>query len=403
MRLPRFFKQHDHHPEPEPTPAEPESEPAPVEHHVVEIDTDQLRQLSNVFSAPKWLRDLGLASWLLAGVALLLVGIVWLAATTATIVDPVVAGLIVATVASPVVGWLGAHRIPRAAGAAIVLLGIIVIVLVLVLVVIGGITSQLDEIKAQAEAAAPKAQSWLTDLGMSSQAAKDTTDGIARAAPGGTDTLIHGLVNGISSLAAAAIQLSFLGLSIFFLLKDGPGMRRWVEGHIGAPRTVAHVITGGVLTSLRRYFAGVTLVAAFNGLVVGLGALVLDVPLAGTIALVTFVTAYIPYLGAFVAGAFAVVLALGGSGTTAALIMLVIVLLANGLLQNIFQPVAFGATLKLNPLAVLIVTIGAGCLFGMIGLVLAAPLVSAARQISIELAAARQASRPPAAAADAPA
>ena len=68
------------------------------------------------------------------------------------------------------------------------------------------------------------------------------------------------------------------------------------------------------MTSLRRYFAGVTLVAAFNGVVVGLGALILDVPLAGTIALVTFVTAYIPYLGAFVAGAFAVVLALGGRG-----------------------------------------------------------------------------------------
>ena len=54
--------------------------------------------------------------------------------------------------------------------------------------------------------------------------------------------------------------------------------------------------------------------------------------------------------------------------------MLVVVILANGLLQNIFQPIAFGATLKLNPLAVLIVTIGAGCLFGMIGMVLAAPL-----------------------------
>ena len=100
-------------------------------------------------------------------------------------------------------------------------------------------------------------------------------------------------------------------------------------------------------------------------------------PLAGTIAVVTFVTAYIPYLGAFVAGAFAVILALGASGGTTALIMLVIVLLANGLLQNIFQPIAFGATLRLNPLVVLVVTIGAGCLFGMIGLVLAAPLLSA--------------------------
>jgi predicted PurR-regulated permease PerM len=73
--------------------------------------------------------------------------------------------------------------------------------------------------------------------------------------------------------------------------------------------------------------------------------------------------------------------------------MLVIVLLANGLLQNVLQPVAFGATLGLNPLAVLIVTIGAGSLFGMIGLILAAPLTSAAVHISRDLAAAREASR----------
>ena len=69
-------------------------------------------------------------------------------------------------------------------------------------------------------------------------------------------------------------------------------------------------------------------------------------------------------------GAFAVLLALSAGGTDAALIMLVIVLLANGLLQNIVQPIAFGATLDLNPLVVLIATIGFGSLFGMIGLIL---------------------------------
>jgi predicted PurR-regulated permease PerM len=106
---------------------------------------------------------------------------------------------------------------------------------------------------------------------------------------------------------------------------------------------------------------------------------------------VSFVTAYIPYVGAFVAGFFAVVLTLGSEGTTDAIIMLVIVLLANGLLQNILQPIAFGATLALNPLVVLIVTIGAGALFGMVGLVLAAPLTSAAVHISTDLARARTA------------
>ena len=121
----------------------------------------------------------------------------------------------------------------------------------------------------------------------------------------------------------------------------------------------------------------------------GLGALILGVPLAGTIAVVNFVTAYVPFIGAFVAGAFAVLIALGSEGSTTALIMLIIVVLANGALQQIVQPIAFGATLDLNPLAVLVVTIAAGSLFGMVGLILAAPLTSAAVHVSRSLAQAR--------------
>src|SRR5262249_6299882 len=86
-------------------------------------------------------------------------------------------------------------------------------------------------------------------------------------------------------------------------------------------------------------------------LVVGIGALILGVPLAGTIAIVTFVTAYIPYIGAFISGAFAVLLALGSQGTTTAAIMLVIVILANAVLQNLFQPLALRARLRLPPSA----------------------------------------------------
>jgi putative heme transporter len=378
---------------------DPGKKPAPpppvVEHQTtIEIDSEELRALSNVFSAPKWLRDLGIASWLLAGVTIVLFGIVFFAALTSTIVDPVLIGLVVATVASPAVGWLQGHRVPRAGGAAIVLLGILAIVVLIVLLVVGGITSQSETIRDQASAAAPKVQRWLRDLGESSSAASGATDSVKAATPKAISTLVHGVANTITGLASFAFGVSFAALAIFFLLKDGPGMRTWVEGSFGVSRPVARVITSGVMLSLRRYFLGVTMVSVFNGVVVGLGALVLGVPLAGTIAVVTFVTAYVPYLGAFVAGFFAVVLALGAKGATTALIMFAIVILANGLLQNIFQPIAFGATLRLNPLVVLIVTIGAGCLFGMLGLILAAPLTSAARQITGELRQARAAARP---------
>jgi hypothetical protein len=85
-----------------------------------------------------------------------------------------------------------------------------------------------------------------------------------------------------------------------------------------------------------------------NGLVVGLGALLFGVPLAGPIAIVTFMTSYIPFFGAFFAGAFAVLVALGAKGLSVALVMLAITLLANNTLQNLLEPVAFGRTLRLR-------------------------------------------------------
>jgi predicted PurR-regulated permease PerM len=215
-------------------------------------------------------------------------------------------------------------------------------------------------------------------------------------------TLAKGVIDGIKGLTSLAFGLSFAVLALFFLLKDGPSLRAWVDRHLGLPQPVAQTITGGVITSLRGYFRGVTIVSAFNGVVVALGALLLGVPLAGTIGVVTFVTAYIPYIGAFVAGGFAVVIALGASGTTTALIMLLIVLLANGLLQNLVQPFAMGSALKLNPLVVLVVTIGGGCIFGTLGLILAAPLLSAAVHITGDLARARAAVSAEAAAGESP-
>ena len=192
-------------------------------------------------------------------------------------------------------------------------------------------------------------------------------------------------------MAEVVFFLALTTLSLFFLLKDGPTIRSWGERHLGVPVPMAHTINERVAQSLRGYFLGVTYVAAFNGVVVGVGALVLGVPLAGTIAVVTFLAAYVPYLGAWSAGAFAVLIALGGAGTDAAIGMAVVQLLANGLLQQLVQPIAYGAALGIHPLAVLVVTIAGGSLFGAVGLILAAPLTAAITRITADLARARAA------------
>jgi putative heme transporter len=377
----RFFHRKPHAPAAQPA-AAAASDPLDPSH------------LSRVFRPPTWLRDLGLMSWFLVGMLALLVGVTWVLGITSTIVEPVVVGTVVAIVAAPLVAWLQRHRVKRGLGAAIVILSLIAIVVVVVALVIGGILDQSGEIRSTVGHGGDKIEGWFHDADANSTSGP--RQDVNQAVSNGGATLLHGLAEGIRGLTSLIFFLTFTVFSVFFLLTGGPGIRRWVDRHMGLPVELATLITSNVMVATRRYFLGVTMVAAFNAAVVGIGALILDVPLAGTIAVVTFVTAYIPYIGAFISGAFAVLLALGGNGTDTALIMLVIVILANGLLQNLFQPLAYGAALDLNPLAVLIVTIGAGALFGMIGMIVAAPLLSAGTHVAREIARAREAAEPPA-------
>jgi putative heme transporter len=357
----------------------------------VEIDAGEL---SGIFAAPAWLRDLGVMAWLLVGVAGLLVGMVWLLSLTQAIVVPVVTAAILASVLGPLVRRLNGHGVPRGAAAAIVLLLVVLAGIGIALLILGGISAQSSAISSGLQSAVSKVEAWLKDLGVSAPTAAQAKSDASGSVSSAVHFLLGGIGTGLRELASLAVFMSFTVLSLFFLLKDGPGIRRWLERHLGVPRPVAHTISGRTIGALRGYFAGVTAIAAFNGVVIGLGALVVGVPLAGSIAVVNFVAAYIPYLGAWTAGAFTVLLALGGGGTSDAIAMVVIVLLANGALQQLIQPVAFGAALGIHPLAVLIVTIAGGALFGTIGLIVAAPITSAVVKISADLARARPADEP---------
>ena len=296
---------------------------------------------------------------------------------------------VVASVASPLVGWLGHHRMPRGLSAALLLVSIMALSAVIVFVIVAGITSQSGDLSAHLSDAKNTIEGWLKDLGVDPSKAKDVTSDASSSATTTVSTLLQGVAGGVKELSSLVFFLALTALSLFFLLKDGPKIRSWGERHLGVPIPVAHTVTQRVLQSLRGYFFGVTIVAVFNAVVVGGGALALGIPLAGTIAAITFFGAYVPYLGAWGAGAFAVLIALGGVGTDAAVGMIVIQLLANGLLQQLVQPIAYGAALGIHPLAVLVVTIAGGSLFGAVGLILAAPLTSAVTRISADLAGAR--------------
>ena len=347
-------------------------------------------ELSGLFSAPGWLRDLGFTSWLLVGAAAALAGAIWLAAATQTIVMPVLTAAIIASVASPLVDKLQRRSVPRAVGAILVFLAIAAIGVGVGMLVFGGIASQADALSGFLRDGADELEKLAKDLGIdpsTASHAKDSTDaGISSA----FEALTAGIVTTIDKLASLAIFVSFTALALFFILKDAPTIGNFMARHMGLPVPAARAMMGRVAGSLRGYFAGVTIVALWSATIVGIGSWLIGVPLAGTIAVVTFLGGYIPYLGAWTAGAFAVLVALGAEGPETAAAVGVLSLLANGILQQLVQPIAYGAALGLHPLAVLIVTIAGGCLFGTIGLVLAAPLLSAAVKISADLRTGRE-------------
>lgn len=190
------------------------------------------------------------------------------------------------------------------------------------MLVVGGVSAQSGDISTKADQSLGKIQGWLSDLGVDN--AQSVKVDVKKAAPEIRTTLLSGVAEGIAGLKSLIFFLGFATLSALFVLKDGPVMRAFINRHLGVPEPVGDVITSNVAKSLRSYFLGVSIIAGFNAVVIG--------------------------LAAWVAGGFAVLIALGAEGTDAAVIMAVVSLLANSVLQQAIQPFVMGATLSLNPL-----------------------------------------------------
>ena len=198
---------------------------------------------------------------------------------------------------------------------------------------------------------------------------------------------------------ASLIFGAFISLNILvWCLIQGRKLGRWASKRMGpVPPPVAYEIFANSARFFRGYLYGSTLVGLFNGAVMGVGALIIGVPLAGTIFVVGWFTNYIPFFGAIVSGAFAVLIALGSGGPSKAIPMLIIVIISNGYLQTIVSQFALGSALKLHPLAVLFATTAGSALFGAVGGIFAAPFLKIFLDARLKLKAAGLFSSVPAA------
>jgi predicted PurR-regulated permease PerM len=192
---------------------------------------------------------------------------------------------------------------------------------------------------------------------------------------------------GVASTAADVASGLFIALfSTFFFLSTGDQIWGFVVRLF--PRGARPRVEGAAVhawATLTAYVRATVVVAAVDAIGIGVAAAILQVPLAVPIAVLVFLGAFVPIVGAFVTGVVAVLVALVSHGPVVALIMLGAVILVQQVEAHVLQPFLLGRAVEVHPLAV-ILAIGAGVLVaGIVGALFAVPLVAVGHTVSVYL------------------
>jgi predicted PurR-regulated permease PerM len=190
-----------------------------------------------------------------------------------------------------------------------------------------------------------------------------------------------GITASVFGVASTALEvISGAGIALFatiFFVHDGPRIWSWVTS-LFTERSRGYVDTAGRLSwqSLAAYARGTVLIAAIDAIGIGLGVALVGVPLAGPIAVLVFFGSFIPIIGATISGLVAVLIALATVGLTGALLVLAIVIGVQQLEGHVLQPLIQGRMMSLHPLAVVLAVAGGSIVAGLVGAVIAVPIVS---------------------------
>lgn len=336
---------------------------------------------SLMYGVPDWLRQLGVSGWLVMGLAGAIFVGAWFLGVTSSIMIPLILAVMFGVIFAPIVDFLEKRKVPRIAGSILTLLLVLGVMVGAAWISVSAIVGQWSTITTQINSGIQKLTEMLTGMNIP----QSTVDEVTTAVKAGLPSLSKGITTAVSAGLSGMFGLLFGGfLALFMLylvLADLPGISKWVASHMGLPVKVGLEIVGDTSRSLRGYFRGSTIIGVVNAIVIALGMWALGVPLIFPVAIVTVILGYIPFFGALVSGAFAILIALGANGPQAALYMLIIVLIAQNVVQLPIQAWAMGDALDLHPIIVLVSTMIGGIFGGLVGGMIGAPLTAIAVQV----------------------
>jgi putative heme transporter len=326
------------------------------------------------------------AAW--CGVLLLAAGVaavaIWVCVALRTAVTPVLLALLGTALLGPVHRWLTAHKVNRSVAAGLTCAALVAVV--------GGagyiVVTALVDTGGQIVASLKTAAQWVIDhfdiAGVAD--VDDLADNAKALVEKFGASAAGGLLTGISLIGSLVATALLTLLLTFFFLRDSD--RAVHLAHTVAPRG-----TGGLVEAMGRrafeavegFMRGTTFIALIDALCITLGLLILRVPGAVGLGALVFVGAYIPYLGAFISGTVAVLVALADRGIVIALWALGVVLAVQVLEGHVLQPVVQSRTVQMHPATVMIALTAGASVAGLLGVLLAVPACAAVSGVIGEL------------------
>ncbi|MCW2701060.1 MAG: hypothetical protein JWQ45_2595 [Blastococcus sp.] len=296
-----------------------------------------------------------------------------------SILLPIVLGLLIATVLWPATRFLRNHRWPPALAATVVLLGFLAILGGVVAAIAPQVAAQVTELADAATSALQDVQEWLQGppFNFGEDQIGNAVDSVINSIQGNAQNIAAYALTGASAVGNSLINLVLALVLVFFFLKDGPRWVPWLAAQTG-PRAARHVAALSYKTwaTLSEFIRQQALVGFIDAFFIGLGLWILGVPLVLPLAVLTFFGGFVPIIGAFVAGAFAVLVALVSNGFTTALIVLIIVLLVQQIEGNVLQPIIQGRGFNLHAAVVILAVTAGSSLAGIIGAFLSVPVAA---------------------------
>lgn len=340
-------------------------------------------------AVPESVRAAAAWSWRVLLIIAVIGVVVLLLAVSKVLWVPVVVALLLTVLLTPLVNVLQRRlRFPRGAAAATAVVLLLAVVAGLITVAGRQIISGFEDLWEQTQAGFTELLDSLADgpLELDRDQLDDYLTQAGDQLSANSSALVSGAVSAtvtVGHVLAGALVALFTTL---FFLKDGALIWAWLVRLLPAgSRMRVHEAGRRGLVTLTAFTRTQILVALIDAVGIGLGALILGLPLAVPLAVLVFLASFIPFVGAIATGAIAVLVALVDQGPTTALIMLGIVLLVQQVESHVLQPLLLGHAVSLHPVAVLLSVTAGSLAAGIVGALFAVPFVATLNTVLLHL------------------